>query len=164
MFAAPQQVGHLASSLDVWVRRTVVQQVMLMQRHADQLGRGPWQRRTGQFGTLGLTQRAPKTPHPHAVHAAKRRGQQELRLVGTRRATPSGNLHSEQERTRRRVSGQGDLVTGHFDRDTSRDQRSAECRDRGAPGANQDRHVTPGQIVAEVRAAQNVCDVLGFST
>jgi hypothetical protein len=73
-------------------------------------------------------------------------------------------LKCQQKGTHRRVNGQRNLVTGHFDRHPGGYERSGERGDHGAPGANQDCHLTPRTIVAKVCAPQDVCDVLSFCT
>ncbi len=70
--------------------------------------------------------------------------------------------HRVEERQHGRVAHQRHLVAGDLDRHPGGSERAAQRRDRGASGPHQHRHVVPGDAVLEVRAAEQVGEVLGL--
>ncbi len=131
-------------------------------------GRGgrPFDQRALLAGPQGPGQR----PHLGRVQTGHRRGEQRLGPVGTEVVGVGGvrdrEVHHRPERVEQRhhrgLRDQRGVVAGHLDRHARGTEGPPQPRDRAAPGADQHRHLRPGQPVLEVGPAQQVRDVLGL--
>ena len=132
--------------------------------------RGRGGRLLGQRTLLPGTQGPGQRPHLGRVEAGHRGGEQRLGPVGAE-VVGVGRVHHREvdhgperveQRHHRWLRDQRGVVAGHLDRDARGAEGPAQPRDGAAPGADQHRHLRPGQPVLEVGPAQQVGDVLGL--
>ncbi len=147
------------------------EEARLHDRAPDQVARGPRRPALG----LALLLLAGAQPPGEAAYVARVEaperpeeqrlgpgGVEEVDVVGVVVVEVHDGAQCVEQRQHGGVADQRHLVAGHLDRHPGGAEGAAQRRDRRTPGAHQDRHLVPRDAVLEVRAPEQVGEVLGL--